>query len=103
MNTLSRRCRRLFELIDATAHRDPMAALKTILRGHTAPPPHPVKEALLRSYLRRYDLRLLLETGTFRGDMIARFVDEVEHIISIEVDRDLYQQQPNGSRTTRMS
>ena len=41
-------------------------------RGRLLPPPHFVKQKVLRDYASRYNLRVLVETGTYYGDMIDR-------------------------------
>ena len=38
--------------------------------GRPCPPPHSIKQRLLREFKTRYGLEILVETGTFKGDMI---------------------------------
>ena len=53
------------------------------------PPPHVVKQGVLRSYARRYDLKIFVETGTYRGDMVEAMKPLFEKIYSIELSEQL--------------
>ena len=57
-------------------------------RGNTPPPVH--KQRLVKSYARRYGLGILVETGTFNGDMLAACRKGFDRLYSIELDRQLY-------------
>ncbi len=39
-------------------------------QGRPVPPPHVVKQRVLRGYAERYHLNIFVETGTYRGDMV---------------------------------
>jgi hypothetical protein len=45
----------------------------------------------LRAYAIRFDLRLLIETGTYQGDMVAAMEPDFERIYSIELGAELHQ------------
>jgi hypothetical protein len=47
-------------------------------RGRPVPPPHAFKQQVLREYAERYGPRVLVETGTFRGDM----VEAMKHVFN---------------------
>jgi len=49
-----------------------------------------VKPGTLREYAKRYELRVLVETGTFLGDMIEAVKWDFERIYSIEISKELY-------------
>src|ERR1019366_7332982 len=55
-----------------------------------ANPPHGVKAQCLRKFGKTYNLQYLVETGTYRGDMIAALKDDFKEIYSIELAEDLY-------------
>lgn len=59
-------------------------------RGRPAPPPHAVKVDAVLAYRERYDLTVLVETGTYMGDMIEAVIDHFEWIYSIELDTGLF-------------
>lgn len=59
-------------------------------RGRPVPPPHTVKQGVLREYSKRYGLRILVETGTYYGDMVVAMSAHFDRIYSIELSRDLY-------------
>ena len=61
-------------------------------QGCPPPPPHPIKRDVLLRYVREYDLRTLVETGTYMGDMIEVMRPHVDRIISIELSELLWRE-----------
>ena len=59
-------------------------------KGCSVPPPHVVKEECVLSHAKRYGLRILVETGTFHGEMIETALGHFDIIYSIELDDALY-------------
>lgn len=60
--------------------------------GSPVPPPSAVKRATLRDYGRRYGLRIMVETGTFKADTVRALRADFARIYSIEVERGLHEQ-----------
>ena len=60
-------------------------------KGKPAPPPHIIKQQTLKSYADKYDLKVLVETGTFYGDMIEAMKHVFEKIYSIELSQELFE------------
>jgi hypothetical protein len=58
--------------------------------GCPSPPPHPVKQRVIREYQIKSTYSILVETGTFIGDMIEAQKKNFKKIISIELSNDLY-------------
>lgn len=58
--------------------------------GQPVPPPHAIKCQTLLTYRRKHNLRILVETGTFRGDMVYAVRGAFDKIVSIELDTCLY-------------
>jgi len=58
-------------------------------RGGTGAPPHFVKQRTLREVAARHGLRTLVETGTYRGDMVAAMRPFFDRIVSIELGESL--------------
>jgi hypothetical protein len=56
------------------------------LAGRPIPPPHIVKQKIIKEYAERYKLHTFIETGTFMGEMIDAVLPAFSKIISIEVD-----------------
>ena len=54
------------------------------------PPPHLFKQGILREYAKKYQLRVLVETGTCYGDMVEAMKKEFDRIYSIELSPYLY-------------
>jgi hypothetical protein len=59
------------------------------LRGRPARTPHLLKQRTVVAYARRYGLRVLVETGTYHGEMVAAMARRFDGIFSIECDPDL--------------
>lgn len=65
---------------------------KAIRHGLRPQPASPqVRVGLLREYAQRFGCRILIETGTFKGDMIAAQLDHFEALHSIELADHLYE------------
>jgi hypothetical protein len=58
--------------------------------GRRLPPPHVVKQSIVKAYAARFSLDLLVETGTYLGAMIDATLDTFRRIHSIELDAALY-------------
>ncbi len=57
--------------------------------GAVAPPPGELKQLIVKELGRRYALRTLVETGTYKGAMISAGLRDFDRIISIELQPDL--------------
>jgi len=64
--------------------------LRWVLGGRRGPPPARVKQALVRSCGRTYHLRVLIETGTYMGDMVYAARRDFDAIYSIELSQELH-------------
>ncbi len=56
------------------------------------PPPHLAKQQTLIAFARRFGLTVLVETGTYYGDMVEAMKRHFDRIISVELSRDLFEQ-----------
>jgi hypothetical protein len=59
------------------------------LRGEPVRSPHLVKQRAVREYAGRYRLRILVETGTYYGEMVAAMRRDFDQIYSVEYVPDL--------------
>jgi hypothetical protein len=59
------------------------------LRGEPIRSPHLLKQHTVRDYAQRYGLRVLVETGTYYGEMVAAMKDRFARIYSVEFDSGL--------------
>lgn len=59
-------------------------------KGKPAPPPHAIKQKRIREYADRFNIKTLVETGTFKGEMVEAQRRRFEKIFSIELSHDLY-------------
>lgn len=55
------------------------------------PPPHLIKQQLLRRYATEKKISVLVETGTYLGDMVFAMQDQFEKIYSIELSHHFYE------------
>lgn len=60
--------------------------------GRSSPPPHVVKETLIRDYARAFNTRIMVETGTYLGDMVYAMRKSFSRILSFELDEALCEQ-----------
>lgn len=59
-------------------------------KGRPSPPPHIIKQRTLISYANKYDLEILVETGTFYGTMVEAMRSSFKKIYSIELSEALF-------------
>ena len=59
--------------------------------GRPVPPPHAYKAHVVREYGRRFGVHVLVETGTYLGDMLEAARPGFAELYSIELDRELHQ------------
>src|SRR3954465_2744206 len=59
------------------------------LRGEPQRSPHLVKQRAVQEYAQKYGLRMLVETGTYYGEMVAAMKNTVDEIHSVEFDHAL--------------
>ena len=59
--------------------------------GRPAPPPHIIKQQALRNVANEFGLKILVETGTYRGDMVEAMKNDFDRIYSIELSKDLHE------------
>lgn len=60
-------------------------------RGKPAPPPHVIKQRIIREFAEKFGLSVLVETGTYYGDMVEAMKGSFRRIYSIELSSELYQ------------
>lgn len=58
-------------------------------QGRPPPPPHIVKEELIRNYAQKFNTHVLIETGTYLGDMVHAMKKTFSRIVSFELDQQL--------------
>ncbi|UXY15607.1 hypothetical protein N8I74_00910 [Chitiniphilus purpureus] len=76
----------------ATTRRNQRELADWKSQGRPVPPPHIVKQQTIRQFAERYGLDILVETGTYRGDMIAAMRPWFKKIYSIELSPELHLQ-----------
>ena len=59
-------------------------------KGRREPPPPLVKRKVVRHYGRKFGLRTMVETGTFKGDMVSFNRKSFERLFTIELDPKLH-------------
>lgn len=59
-------------------------------KGYPNPPPHLVKQRILQKYAKEFNLKVLVETGTYYGDMIEAQLNYFDKIYSIELSPTLF-------------
>src|SRR5574338_504291 len=58
-------------------------------QGRPSPPPHIIKEELIRDYAKNFNTQILIETGTYLGDMVHAMKKSFARSISSELDQTL--------------
>ncbi len=58
--------------------------------GKQLPPPHVFKQNLIKSYQKKTGIKILIETGTYMGDMVYAMKNVFDKIYSIELSKELF-------------
>ena len=62
------------------------------VKNGTPSPPHPnFKRKTVKAYAKKFKIHTLIETGTYRGDMVIDNQKNFKKIYSIELDKKLYE------------
>jgi len=67
--------------------------------GRPSPPPHIVKQIAIEEYRKKFETKILVETGTYLGDMVEAKRDHFENIYSIELSEKLFQKATKKFKT----
>ena len=59
--------------------------------GQPLPPPHLVKQRTIRTQAEHFGTKVLVETGTFLGDMLEAMKDRFDRLYSIELSPELHE------------
>lgn len=79
----------LYDIVTDKRHKKEL--LKWVENNRPCPPPHLIKQSVVKDYARRFSIKTLVETGTYLGFMIRATRDIFSRIYSIELDEVLYQ------------
>lgn len=55
------------------------------------PPPHPIKQSVIKKFQEKYQIHVFIETGTYLGDMIEAQRRYFTRLFSIELDSKLWE------------
>lgn len=68
-------------------------------QGSPAPAPHSVKQLTIREYQQRYRHTILVETGTYMGEMVEAQKRRFKKVYSIELGKELFQKAQERFKT----
>ncbi len=63
--------------------------------GKPVPPPNIIKQQAVEYYGKQFGLKVLVETGTYHGDMVDAMKNNFDTIYSIELSDELYERAKN--------
>ena len=78
----------LFKKKNIINHQEQLAEWEK--NGRPSPPPHIVKQMAIEECLRKFQTEILVETGTYLGDMVEAQRDHFKKIYSIELSEKLF-------------
>ena len=64
---------------------------KWTLSGKPIPPPHMVKQIIVKAYAAQFGINIFVETGTYLGEMVGAVKYNFKRIYSIELSHELYE------------
>jgi hypothetical protein len=77
------------------SRRDRRALRTWEKEGRPVPPPHIIKEKVIKEYASEFRVRVMIETGTYLGDMVYAMRDRFDKLISFELDPTLHRDAKN--------
>ena len=72
------------------AHKEKQILETWKKQGKPYPPPHLVKQLVVKDCAQQFEIDTLVETGTYYGDMIWATINIFKTIVSIELDNKLF-------------
>jgi len=78
----------IFKKKEVINHEEQLAEWEK--NGRPSPPPHIVKQMVIEEYRKKFQTSILIETGTYLGDMVEAQRDHFEKIYSIELSEKLF-------------
>jgi len=79
-----------YEILKLQRDRKALKVWKS--QGRPAPPPRVIKENAIRQYSKIFNTRTLIETGTYKGDMVYAVRRYFDKVVSFELDPLLYEE-----------
>lgn len=61
-----------------------------VQKGKPIPPPHIIKQKLIEEYQKKFNVEILIETGTYLGEMVEAQRNNFKMIYTIELSERLY-------------
>lgn len=90
INAIGRKILPQFALNYLNKMRDKKQLDQWIIRGFPIPPPHIVKQTIIAEYQEESGYNILIETGTYLGDMVEAQKTRFKKIVSIELAIELF-------------
>jgi hypothetical protein len=81
--------RRSFLYHPINEYRQNREVIKWLKEGRPSPTPHLIKQLTIKEYAKAFNLSILVETGTYMGDMVYAMKDNFRKIMSIELSPEL--------------
>ena len=78
----------LFRKKEIINHKEQLAEWEK--NGKPLPPPHIVKQMAIEDYKNKFHTEILVETGTYLGEMVEAQLNNFSRIISIELSKEFY-------------
>lgn len=78
----------IFKKKEVINHEEQLAEWER--NGRPSPPPHIVKQMAIEEYRKKFQTNILVETGTYLGDMVEAKRNSFEKIYSIELSEKLF-------------
>src|ERR1041385_9343602 len=73
-------------------YRQQVALRQWNAAGRPAPPPHLIKQGIVKEFAKKYSIPVFVETGTYLGDMVYAVRNLFSRIYSIELSVELHRQ-----------
>jgi hypothetical protein len=69
--------------------------IKWRINNKPTPPPHFIKQRIIKNYAKKYSLKVFIETGTYLGETVMSVRNKFSKIFSIELNKPLFERATN--------
>jgi hypothetical protein len=81
---------KLLTVIKRTSLMKNLIFLKWNAGGKPSPPPHAVKQRMIKNFINAFHYRVFVETGTYLGEMIWTVLKDFDKIYTVELSQELH-------------
>lgn len=85
----------IIKIINILSLNKILTEIKWRINNKPVPPPHFIKQRIIKNYAKKYSLEIFIETGTYLGETVMSVRNRFKQIFSIELNQPLFERAKN--------